>query len=362
MNKFVLIAFALAAISGVGVLSSNIFSVSLQPYQVFNSFSDFSNPVCTCAGEDGLFTMENCEGFDGSPYSDPNMLCVSEAGVEEYGRQVPLLIQGCGVDFWKNSIQISELDTIESGNPSIWPSGYQPEYYFNDMFHTTISQPQNVLGVNEEKESDEDRKNKDSDDVSSPNDIISGESKNELKDNNKVSEDKDDKDKDVDDVSRNDVFAGETKDEAETIREQTAEDEDSKNKDSDDVTSPNDVISAESENELKDNNKNNFKDKEDVIGKAEEKDGREKLKNDKPNNGPTLLQALEANGREMNGLLRNSVAALLNAAHSEINYPYSVSQVITMTQVALINQDWQKTSDLFEEYNENAEKPPLCLG
>ena len=290
MNKFVLISLVLAAISGVGVLSSNIFSIDLQPFQVFNSFSDFGNSVCTCAGEDGLYSMENCEGFDGSPYSDPNMLCVSETAIQEYGEQVPLSIQGCGVDFWKNNLQTSGLATVESVN-TIWPSGYQPEYYFNDMFHTTISQPQNVLVGNEEKES-EDRKNKDGDDVSSPNDVISG----------------------------------------------------------------------ESENELKDNNKNNFKDKEDVIGKAEEKDGREKLKNDKPNNGPTLLQALEANGREMNGLLRNSVAALLNAAHSEINYPYSVSQVITMTQVALINQDWQKTSDLFEEYNENAEKPPLCLG
>jgi len=290
LNKFVLISLGLAAISGVGVLSSNIFSIGLQPFQVFNSFSDFDNSVCTCAGDDGQFTMENCEGFDGSPYSDPNMLCVSETAIQEYGDRAPLSIQGCGVDFWKNNLSISGLATIESGN-TIWPSGYQPEYYFNDMFHTTISQPQNVLVGNEEKES-EDRKNKDGDDVSSPNDVISG----------------------------------------------------------------------ESENELGDDDKNNSKDKEDGIGKAEEKDEKEKLRNEKQEKGPTLLEALEANGGEMNGLLRNSVAALLNAAHSEINYPYSVSQVITMTQVALINQDWQKTSDLFEESNEKAEKPPLCLG
>ena len=358
MNKFVLISLGLAAISGVGVLSSNIFSIGLQPFQVFNSFSDFDNSVCTCAGDDGQFTMENCEGFDGSPYSDPNMLCVSETAIQEYGDRAPLSIQGCGVDFWKNNLSISGLATIESGNPLIWPSGYQPEYYFNDMFHTTISQPQNVLVGNEEKES-EDRKNKDGDDVSSPNDVISGESENELKDNNKASEDKD---KDVDDVSGNDVFAGETKDEAGTIEEQTTQDEERKNKDGDDVSPPNDVISAESENELGDDDKNNSKDKEDGIGKAEEKDEKEKLRNEKQEKGPTLLEALEANGGEMNGLLRNSVAALLNAAHSEINYPYSVSQVITMTQVALINQDWQKTSDLFEESNEKVEKPPLCLG
>ena len=290
MNKFVLISLVLAAISGVGVLSSNIFSIGLQPFQVFNSLSGFSNSVCTCAGEDGLFTMENCEGFDGSPYSDPNMLCVSETAIQEYGDRAPLSIQGCGVDFWKNNLQTSGLATVESVN-TIWPSGYQPEYYFNDMFHTTISQPQNVLVGNEEKES-----------------------------------------------------------------------EDRKNKDGDDVSPPNDVISAESENELGDDDKNNSKDKEDGIGKAEEKDEKEKLRNEKQEKGPTLLEALEANGGEMNGLLRNSVAALLNAAHSEINYPYSVSQVITMTQVALINQEWQKTSDLFEESNEKAEKPSLCLG
>ena len=64
----------------------------------------------------------------------------------------------------------------------------------------------------------------------------------------------------------------------------------------------------------------------------------------------------------MNSLLRHSVAALLNAAHSDVDYPYSVVDVISMTQVALISEDYKETSKIFEELNEKSEKPPLCLG
>ena len=293
MNKFVLIALVLSVISGVGVLSTNIFNVDLQRFQVFHSFSEFDNSVCTCAGEDGLFSMENCQGFTGA-YRDPNMLCVSGAEIEQYGKPaVPVSFQGCGVSFWKNNLPLSNLAVIESGNPAFWPSGYQPNYYFNDMFHTTISQPQNALLVNED--------------------------------------------------------------------EQATINKDTKNKNTEEVTSPNDLLTSKSKYELEEDNKKNSMEKDGLV-KAEEKDEKEKLRNEKQGKGPTLLEALEANGGEMNGLLRNSVAALLNAAHSEIHYPYSVSQVITMTQIAITNQDWQKTSDLFEEHNENAEKPPICSG
>ena len=63
----------------------------------------------------------------------------------------------------------------------------------------------------------------------------------------------------------------------------------------------------------------------------------------------------------MDELLRQSVAAMLNAAHSDINYPYTVPQIIAMTQIALNSENYESVSDEFEENNENLEKPLFCL-
>ena len=76
--------------------------------------------------------------------------------------------------------------------------------------------------------------------------------------------------------------------------------------------------------------------------------------------GPTLLEALNAKGGEMNALLRQSVAALLNAAHSDVNYPNTVVEVISSTQVALISEDYDETVIMFEDFNEDSEKPLFC--
>jgi len=62
----------------------------------------------------------------------------------------------------------------------------------------------------------------------------------------------------------------------------------------------------------------------------------------------------------MNALLRQSVAALLNAAHSDVNYPNTVVEVISSTQVALISEDYDETVNMFEEFNEDSEKPLFC--
>jgi len=43
---------------------------------------------------------------------------------------------------------------------------------------------------------------------------------------------------------------------------------------------------------------------------------------------PTLLEALEANGGGVNELARHGVAGLLSAAHPDVEYPYSVADVI----------------------------------
>ena len=65
---------------------------------------------------------------------------------------------------------------------------------------------------------------------------------------------------------------------------------------------------------------------------------------------PTLAQALDATGEGLNKVVRESVAALLNAAHPQVNYQFTVSEVISMTQQAIADQDYT-VADEFQQYN-----------
>ena len=281
MNKIVLVLLALTAVSGVGVLSWNNFVVDLQPFQIFNSFAEFDNPQCACANTEGEFSQANCNGFDGAPYSDPNDTCTSVSSITEYGSPGKILsAQGCGVGFWKNS-QFRESFDLDSSN-IVWPEGYNPDYYFNDIFQTTIGQPQGFVKVDEAG-------------LSENEDSVNTSEEDEMQDTDVV----------LRDQSEDEIVEEEV--EAESISEQ------------------------------------------------------EIIQNDESDRGPTLLEALNARGGDMNSLLRHSVAALLNAAHPEINYPYSVVQVLELTQISIINENYQDTIDKFEQYNENAEKPSMCL-
>ncbi|NIS82346.1 MAG: hypothetical protein GTO14_19545 [Anaerolineales bacterium] len=79
---------------------------------------------------------------------------------------------------------------------------------------------------------------------------------------------------------------------------------------------------------------------------------------------PTLLQALELKGGGLNALMRQAVAALLNAAHTDIEYEFSEGEVITLTQDAFGSGDYQQTADRFNLANEMVcpMSPPLPLG
>lgn len=67
----------------------------------------------------------------------------------------------------------------------------------------------------------------------------------------------------------------------------------------------------------------------------------------------TLLEALGQGGGGVNALLRQAVAALLNAAHVEVNYPIALADVILLTQAALQpGGDVEGTKDTFQAANE----------
>ena len=66
----------------------------------------------------------------------------------------------------------------------------------------------------------------------------------------------------------------------------------------------------------------------------------------------TLLEALELGGGELNALLRHVVAALLNSAHADIDYPYDFDAIIALFQVAVDGGDIEGAKGLLEEANE----------
>jgi hypothetical protein len=61
----------------------------------------------------------------------------------------------------------------------------------------------------------------------------------------------------------------------------------------------------------------------------------------------TLGQALSLSGRSLDTLARHATAALLNANHSGVDYPYSVSQVIQKFRAAYDIGNYQSSANVF---------------
>lgn len=66
----------------------------------------------------------------------------------------------------------------------------------------------------------------------------------------------------------------------------------------------------------------------------------------------TLLKALATGGGGEKALGRHAVAALLNAANPDINYLYTVDEVISMVQQAYATRNFEGVKNLFEAQNE----------
>lgn len=67
---------------------------------------------------------------------------------------------------------------------------------------------------------------------------------------------------------------------------------------------------------------------------------------------PTLLQAAKKKGGGENALLRHATAALLNAAHPDIMYFFTVPEVIDIVQGAYADEDYEGAKDLLAAANE----------
>jgi hypothetical protein len=69
-------------------------------------------------------------------------------------------------------------------------------------------------------------------------------------------------------------------------------------------------------------------------------------------NASTLVDALWLKGGGLNALARQSVAALLNAASSEVNFAFTSDEVVHLFQIAFDSEEYEETKDLFEAANE----------
>jgi hypothetical protein len=66
----------------------------------------------------------------------------------------------------------------------------------------------------------------------------------------------------------------------------------------------------------------------------------------------TLLEALKTGGGDEKALGRHATAALLNAANPDVNYFYTVYEIINMVQQAYDTDDFEGVKNLFEAENE----------
>lgn len=66
----------------------------------------------------------------------------------------------------------------------------------------------------------------------------------------------------------------------------------------------------------------------------------------------SLLDAVNMKGGKFKALVRHAAAALLNAAHPDVDYPYDEVEIFAMVQEAYATGDWETPKDDLEEANE----------
>ena len=304
MNKMIILAVAFVALTGVGLLGNMIF-LQIQNVGIFATLDELPGSICSCADANGEFSPLNCEQFLGDFSDSPEQKCEAIAP-GAYGNP-PLATQGCSVGFW-----MSHADTAKY--PSAWSTGYSPDYYFNEMFQVNMKLPDevdNVIAKNDQKENNGEK---------------------------------------VKDETGRDGTSIETVEESlETVEEEV---EDSTVTDEVEIDEAGRVIISEPETveeEVEDS----------TVTDEVEIDEAGRVIISEPKKGPSLLGALHLKGSQLNGLVRESVAAMLNAAHPEIDYTYSVAEIISMTQIALANEEYDDTITMLKEANGRG-NTPIC--
>ena len=382
MNKITIFAIVFASLAGVGLLG-NLITLSVQPLGIFGSLSELVGSKCSCNDGQGNFAPENCEQF-GGVYDDPNQLCVTLQPIEGYYGDLSLEVQGCSASFWMdNSDEVKYL--------SVWPTGYSPDYYYNTMFQTSIQLSDLAKTVNEETDEKEQENsevfgiNEVASDVELPEetDEISSEetgeegvvADEETGEEGVVADEETGEESVVADEETGEesvVSDEETGEESVVSDEETGEesvvaDEETGEESvvADEETGEESVVAGEEsvvageESVVADEETGEESVADEDQGSEDEFVENTALTNDQNTNGLTLIQALTLQDGKLNLLLRESVAAMLNAAHPDLKYPYTVPQIMTMTQIAIANENYDDTLNLLKTLNDK-DNSPLC--
>jgi hypothetical protein len=73
----------------------------------------------------------------------------------------------------------------------------------------------------------------------------------------------------------------------------------------------------------------------------------------------TLLEVMEQGGGGKKALGRHAVAALLNASSANVNYLYSVGEVITIVQNAFASGNFRAAKNMLAEQNADETVCPI---
>ena len=329
MNKIIILTVAFAALTGVGILGNMIF-LQIQPLGMFASLDELPGSICSCADANGEFSPLNCEQFLGDFSDSPDMKCEAIAP-GAYGNP-PLLTEGCSVDFWMSHVTTSQ-------GRSVWPTGYSPGYYFNEMFQVNMKLPEEV--DNGKAKNDDKGPKQENDKVTNKNKVRDDEKEN----NGKKVKDETGKGNPSIETAEN-----------ETVEESLETDEEEKAGSGNVIISEAETVEEEVEESLETVEEEVEESLETV---EEEKDDSRNVIISESKKGLNLLRSLQLQGSQLNELVRESVAAMLNAAHPEIDYTYSVAEIISMTQIALANEEYDDTITMLKEANGRG-NTPIC--
>ena len=317
MKKVTILIVVFASLVGVGLLG-NLITLDIQPFGIFGSLSEpeLEGSKCSCNDGNGNYDPANCQDFGGI-YTDTNGVCVGIAPAQDYGIP-PSEDQGCSATFWA-----ANADSVVS--VPVWPLGYGPDNYYNQMFQTTIQFSDLAETVEEDKVDDQENG--------------SAIGTNESSDENKSV---------VEDVETGDVEAEDNSADVET-EASSADVETEDSGEEVDVETSGEEVDVET---IDDQRMTEEQTSEETLveNAAVSEDNK---------NGLKLSQALQLKEGKLDLLIRESVAAMLNAAHPQIHYPLSVADIMKMTQIAISTGDYDETMNVLKNAN-GIGNSPLC--
>ena len=337
IKLLVLMVLGFAGVASYGFLEFNNVDLELQSLKAISSVESFTSGFnCACSNSEefseGGFDSANCnvqylvepsdgpdgihgtaDDVEGVPHPDSlglvgNMLCLWESHQDDYGGNIDLESEGCQSNDWLMFIKHNE---------HYWPPGFSPDLQFNDVFLTEFPSSFYENDMEREKKFYEHFKK---------NELIFKYFENDkdffkhIKDKKQFFKHFKDKEGDLEQFKNEKEFFNHFKNKGGFM--------------------------------------NHFEDREEFLKHIKDKEDFWKYFNDRDykHESFTLKDALMHKGNsgsygQAKKFAREATAGILNAAHSEINFPLTVKEVTKMTQEAIINDDYKEMGKELRAYN-----------